>query len=120
MDVTQPPLAITVNMTPEEAWAFLQDLADEQGRFRSAFRDDPQAALAEYGISVPPELAEGMRLPSRRLLEDLARFSGPTLDFGASRPPLEPAPFATCLCLAVAFTAAARARGAGEAAASAS
>lgn len=119
MDDTQPPIAISVNMTPEEAWAFLADLADEQGRFRSAFRENPRAALEEYGISVPHELADNMQLPSPRQLEDLARISGPTLEFGG-RPPANPIFFATCLCLAVAFAAATRARDAGEAAASAS
>lgn len=112
MDEPQPPIAISVNMTAEEAWGFLRDLADEKGRFRKAFRKNPQAALEEYGISVTPELVQNMQLPSARQLEDLARISAPDLDFGAERLPHHPV-FPTCLCLALAFAAATRARDAG-------
>jgi hypothetical protein len=53
--VNDEPSAITVAMSPEQAYELLQELA-ENDEVRAAVAADPRTELGNRGIVIPPEL----------------------------------------------------------------
>jgi hypothetical protein len=108
------PIQITVQMSPEAAWEFLQQLAHD-AEYRQQVEADPQAKLLAIGISVSDgAFPDWARLPTedelQQLIEIIAPEYGATARAGAVslKPSPTPPSFGTCLWIAVGLAAAAQ------------
>jgi hypothetical protein len=94
---------IRVEITPDRAVEFLQKLATNEDSVRDRFENDTAALLAEYGITVSPELLPanivapptGMLLEALTHLERAAAPQVPFIPYTQAMPvPFGPVPFA--------------------------